>query len=67
MTTTVEQTLGTLLLPGGRALAEKLTQSLDASEEAADIKAALERAVPGLPLAPIIEGVSKALHEALDG
>ena len=66
MTTNAQQTLGTLLLPEGRALAEKLARSFDASEEAADIKAALERAVPGLPLAPIIEGVSKALHEALD-
>ena len=66
MTTNAEPTLGMLLLPGGRALAEKIAESLDVSEEAADIKAALERAVPGLPLAPIIEGVSKGLHDALD-
>ena len=66
MTTSDEPTLGTLLLPGTRALSEKLAKTLDASEEAAEIKAALTKAVPGLPLGPIVEGVSKALQDALD-
>jgi hypothetical protein len=66
MTTSDEPTLGTLLLPGTRALSEKLARTLDASEEAAEIKTALAKAVPGLPLGPIVEGVSKGLQDALD-
>jgi hypothetical protein len=66
MTTSDAPTLGTLLLPGTRTLSEKLSKTLDASEEAAEIKAALAKAVPGLPLGPIVEGVSKALEDALD-
>ena len=66
MTTSDEPTLGTLILPGTRALSEKLANTLDTSEEAAEIKAALAKAVPGLPLGPIIESVSKALQDALD-
>ena len=65
-TTNDEPTLGTMLLPGTRTLSEKLAKTLDASEEAAEIKAALAKAVPGLPLGPIVEGVSKALENALD-
>ena len=64
--TTSNATLGTLLLPGTQALSEKLAKSLDASEEAAEIKAALAKSVPGLPLGPIVDGVSKALQDALD-
>ena len=66
MTTSDEPTLGTLLLPATQALSEKLAKTLDTSEEAAEIKAALAKAVPGLPLGPIVEGVSKGLHDALD-
>jgi hypothetical protein len=66
MTTSDEPTLGALILPGTRALSEKLANTLDTSEEAAEIKAALAKAVPGLPLGPIIESVSKALQDALD-
>ena len=66
MTTMADMKLGALLLPGVNALSERLATSLETSEEAAEIKAALAKAVPGLPLGPIIEGVSKALETALD-
>jgi hypothetical protein len=66
MTTTGELKLGNLLLPGVSALSERLAASLHTGEEAAEIKAALAKAVPGLPLGPIIEGVSKGLEAALD-
>ena len=66
MTTMNDLKLGDLLLPGVSALSERLATSLETSEEAAEIKGALAKAVPGLPLRPIIEGVSKGLETALD-
>ena len=66
MTTMSDMKLGDLLLPGVSALSERLATSLETSEEAAEIKGALAKAVPGLPLGPIIEGVSKGLETALD-
>jgi hypothetical protein len=66
MTTMSDTKLGDLLLPGVSALAARLATSLETSEEAAEIKGALAKAVPGLPLGPIIDGVSKGLETALD-
>ena len=66
MTTMSDMKLNDLLLPGVSALSERLATSLETSEEAAEIKRALAKAVPGLPLGPIIEGVSKGLETALD-
>ena len=66
MTTIGELKLGNLLLPGVNALSERLAASLETSEEADEIKTALAKAVPGLPLGPIIDGVSKGLETALD-
>ena len=66
MTTMSDLKLGDLLLPGASALSERLATSLATSEEAAEIKGALAKAVPGLPLGPIVEGVSKGLETALD-
>ena len=66
MTTMSDMKLGDLLLPGVSALSERLATSLETSEEAAEIKGALAKAVPGLPLGPIIDGVSKGLETALD-
>ena len=66
MTTMSDMKLGDLLLPGVSALSERLATSLETSEEAAEIKGALAKAVPGLSLGPIIEGVSKGLETALD-
>ena len=66
MTTMSDMKLNDLLLPGVSALSERLATSLETSEEAAEIKGALAKAVPGLPLRPIIEGVSKGLETALD-
>ena len=66
MTTMRDMKLGDLLLPGVSALSERLATSLETTEEAAEIKRALAKAVPGLPLGPIIEGVSKGLETALD-
>lgn len=66
MTTMSDMKLGDLLLPGVSALSERLAASLETSEEASEIKRALAKAVPGLPLGPIIEGVSKGLETALD-
>ena len=66
MTTMSDMKLGDLLLPGVSALSERLATSLETTEEAAEIKRALAKAVPGLPLGPIIEGVSKGLETALD-
>ena len=67
MTTTGETlTLGRVLLSGASSLSERLLSGLDATEEAADVKAAIERAVPGLPLGPVIDGVCRSLQQALD-
>ena len=67
MTTTGNSlTLSDVLLSGATALSERLLAGLDVGEEAAEIKQALGRAVPGLPLTAVIEGVSASVQQALD-
>jgi hypothetical protein len=67
MTTTDEPlTLRTLLLAGATSLSERLATSLEAGDDAEEIKAAITNAVPGIPLGPVIEGISKQLQQALD-
>jgi hypothetical protein len=67
MTTTADgPTLGHLLLSGATTLSERVLAGLDVGEEAAEIKTALERAVPGLPLRPVIDGVCASLQQSLD-
>ena len=67
MKTTAETfTLGQVLLAGTTKLSEQVLASLDVAQDAAEIKAGLENAVPGLPLRPVIEGVCSSLEEALD-
>jgi hypothetical protein len=59
-------TLGHVLLSGATTLSERLLAGLDVGDEAAEIRQALERAVPGLPLRPVIDGISASLQQALD-
>ena len=59
-------TVGDVLLSGATSLSDRLRESLDIGEEAAEIRTALERAVPGLPLGSVIDGVSASLQQALD-
>lgn len=67
MTTTDESlTLRTLLLAGVTSLSEPLAASLESGEDAEEIKAALAKAVPGLPLGPVLDGISQQLQQALD-
>ena len=67
MTTTGDTLmLSDVLLSGTTTLAERLRAGLDVGEEAAEIKQALVRAVPGLPLQPVIDGVCASLQQALD-
>ena len=67
MTTTGENlTLRALLLAGVTSLSERLAASLDAGDDAEKIKTALTKAVPGIPLGPMINGISKQLQQALD-
>src|SRR6185503_5381189 len=55
-----------VLLSGATSLSERLLAGLDVGEQSAEIKSALERAVPGLPLGSVIDGVCASLQQALD-
>lgn len=65
-TTTDTFTLRSVLLPPAAKLSEQLLAGLDVGKDAAEIKASLANAVPGLPLTSVIEGVSSSLEQALD-
>jgi hypothetical protein len=59
-------TLGNVLLAGATTVSDRLGASLESGPEANQIKAALAKAAPGLPLGTLLEGVSKAVQDALD-
>lgn len=64
--TTRTLTLGNVLLAGATTISERLGASLGQGPEANQIKAALAKAAPGLPLGTLLDGVSKAVQDALD-
>ena len=64
--TTGTLTLGNVLLAGATTVADRLGASLENGPEANQIKAALAKAAPGLPLGTRVEGISKAVQDALD-
>jgi hypothetical protein len=59
-------TLGNVLLAGATTVSDRLGASLASGPEANQIKAALAKAAPGLPLGTLVEGISKAVRDALD-
>ena len=59
-------TLGRVLLAGAPALSDRLGASLASGPEANQIKAALAKAAPGLPLDTVLDGIGKAVQHALD-
>ena len=59
-------TLGNVLLAGATTVSDRLGASLASGPEANQIKAALAKAAPGLPLGTLVEGISKAVQDALD-
>jgi hypothetical protein len=65
-TSTDPFTLRSVLLSPATKLSEQVLAGLDVAQEAAEIKASLENAMPGLPLRPVIEGVCRSLEQALD-
>ena len=59
-------TVGNVLLAGATTVSDRLGASLASGPEANQIKAALAKAAPGLPLGTLVEGISKAVQDALD-
>ena len=59
-------TLGSVLLAGATTLSDRLGASLASGPEANQIKAALAKAAPGLPLDAVLDGIGKAVRDALD-
>jgi len=59
-------TVGNVLLAGATTVSARLGASLESGPEANQIKAALAKAAPGLPLGTLVEGISKAVQDALD-
>ena len=59
-------TLGNVLLAGATKVSDRLGASLEHGPEANQIKAALAKAAPGLPLGVLLDGIGKAVQEALD-
>jgi hypothetical protein len=59
-------TLGNVLLAGATTVSDRLGASLESGPEANQIKAALAKAAPGLPLGTLLDGISKAVQDALD-
>jgi hypothetical protein len=55
-----------VLLAGATAVSDRLGASLATGPEVNQIKAALAKAAPGLPLDTLLDGVSKAVQDALD-
>ena len=64
--TTRPLTLGNVLLAGATTVSDRLGKSLAAGPEADEIKAALAKAAPGLPLDTLRDGIGKAVQDALD-
>lgn len=58
-------TVGNVCLSGSKTFSERLGSGLDTGAEAQEIKAALAKAVPGLPLGTVLDGVSRAVEELL--
>jgi hypothetical protein len=59
-------TLGNVLLAGATKVKDRLGASLAHGPEANQIKAALAKAAPGLPLGVLLDGVGRAVQDALD-
>jgi hypothetical protein len=59
-------TLGNVLLAGATKVSDRLGASLEHGPEANQIKAALAKAAPGLPLGVLLDGIGKAIQQALD-
>ena len=59
-------TLGNVLLAGATKVSDRLGASLEHGPEANQIKAALAKAAPGLPLGVLLDGIGRAVQEALD-
>jgi hypothetical protein len=59
-------TLGNVLLAGATKVSDRLGASLEHGPEANQIKAALAKAAPGLPLSVLLDGIGRAVQEALD-
>jgi len=59
-------TLGNVLLAGAPKLSDGLGARLAHGSEASQIKAALAKAASGLPLGALLEGVGRAIQDALD-
>jgi hypothetical protein len=59
-------TLGNVLLAGATKVSDRLGASLEHGPEANQIKAALAKAAPGLPLGVLLDGIGKAVQDALD-
>jgi len=64
--TTDTLTLGNVLLAGATKVSDRLGASLEHGPEANQIKAALAKAAPGLPLGVLLDGIGRAVQEALD-
>jgi hypothetical protein len=65
-TTTATLTLGNVLFAGATTFSEQLGAGLDVGVESQEIKAALMKAAPGLPLGALVDGVARAVQEMLD-
>jgi hypothetical protein len=65
-TTAAPLTLGNVLFAGARTFSEQLGAGLDVGAESQEIKAALVKAAPGLPMGALVEGVAQAVQEMLD-
>jgi hypothetical protein len=59
-------TLGNVLLAGATKVSDRLGESLAQGPEASQIKTALAKAAPGLPLGVLLDGVGRAVQDALD-
>ena len=65
-TTTGTPTLGNVLFAGAQTFSEQLGAGLDLGTESREIKAALVKAAPGLPLGALVDGVARGVQEMLD-
>ena len=59
-------TLGNVLLAGATKVSDRLGAGLAHAPEASQIKAALAKAAPGLPLGALLDGIGHAVQDALD-
>jgi len=65
-TTTATLTLGDVLFGGTRTFSEQLGAGLELGPESRELKAALVKAAPALPLGALVDGVAHAVQEMLD-